>query len=234
VRGLFSHCPLGTIMKVVAFTPSRLNSQRIPGKNVKRLGDTYLVNYALRAMNMVKAVDDVVMFAAEPSICDYIVNGINYRYLKRPEFLDTKEAKVQDLIREFLKLDNSEIIVMFHITSPFLRPETIDECIGKVSSGEYDSAFTALRINKRCWFKGKPLNYNIKHGNKQTIEPVIVEHSLYVFKRNIFEATSQRISSNSYIKIVDLLEGHDIDTPEDFEIAELIVNAGLFDPQLCK
>ena len=221
-------------MKVVAFAPSRLNSQRVPRKNIKMLGRTYLVNYALRAMNVVNSVDDVVMFAAEPSICDYIDDGIKYRYLKRPEFLDTKEAKVQDLMREFLKLDNSEIIVMFHITSPFLRPKTIDECIGKVRSGEYESAFTALRINKRCWFKGRPLNYNIKYSNKQTIEPVIVEHSLYVFKRNVFEATSQRISSNSYIKIVDSLEGHDIDTPEDFKIAELIVNTGLFDPHLCK
>ena len=38
-----------------------------------------------------------------------------------------------------------------------------------------------------------------------------------------------RISSNPYIKIVDIVEGHDIDTPEDFKVAELIVNTGLLD-----
>ncbi|MCP4265461.1 MAG: acylneuraminate cytidylyltransferase family protein [Candidatus Brocadiaceae bacterium] len=217
------------MMKVVAFTPSRLNSQRIPGKNIKTLGKTHLVNYALRVMNVVKSIDEVVMFATEPSICDYITEGINYRYLKRPGFLDTQEAKVQDLIREFLKLDNADIVVMFHITSPFLKPETVAECVDKVKSGEYETAFTAFQVDQRCWFKGRPLNYNIKNGHNPTTKPVIVEHSLYVFKRSVFETTTQRISSNPYIKIVDIVEGHDIDTPEDFKVAELIVNTGLLD-----
>ena len=216
-------------MKIVAFTPSRLNSQRVPQKNIKMLGGMPLVNYALETMNRVRSIDEIVIVTSESSICNYIRPDLKYRLIERPAFLDTQEAKVQDLIREFLKADDADIILMFHLTSPFLRPETVDECIEKVRNGEYDSAFTAFSIDRRCWFKGRPLNFSSINENPEQLEPVIVEHSLYIFRRKVFETTGRRISVNPYIKIVDQIEGHDIDTPEDFRIAELIVNTGLFE-----
>ena len=216
-------------MKIVAFTPSRLNSQRVPQKNIKMLGRMPLVNYALETMNRIRFIDEIVIFASESSICNYIRPDLKYRLIERPAFLDTQEAKVQDLIREFLKADDADIILMFHLTSPFLRPETVDECIEKVRNGEYDSAFTAFSIDRRCWFKGSPLNFSNINKNPEKLEPVLVEHSLYIFRRKVFETTGRRISVNPYIKIVDQIEGHDIDTPEDFRIAELIVNTGLFE-----
>ena len=216
-------------MKIVAFTPSRLNSQRVPQKNIKMLGRMPLVNYALETMNRIRSIDEIVIFTSESSICNYIRPDLKYRLIERPAFLDTQEAKVQDLIREFLKANDADIILMFHLTSPFLRPETVDECIEKVRNGEYDSAFTAFSIDRRCWFKGRLLNFSSINENPEQLEPVIVEHSLYIFRRKVFETTGRRISVNPYIKIVDQIEGHDIDTPEDFRIAELIVNTGLFE-----
>lgn len=216
-------------MKIVAFTPSRLNSQRVPQKNIKMLGKMPLVNYALRTMGEIAAIDEVVIFASEPSICDYINPEVRYKYVNRPDFLDTQEAKVQDLIREFLKVCDADIILMFHLTSPFLRVKTVIACLEKVKSGDYASAFTAFRTDGKCWFKGKPLNFSPYDYTGQQLEPVTVEHSLYVFRREVFETTGQRISSKPYIKYVNHFEGHDIDTPEDFRIAELIVNTGLFE-----
>lgn len=214
-------------MRVVAFTPSRLNSQRVPQKNIKTLGGTPLINYALRTMNSVDAVDDIILFASEPSISAYIDKGLRYTFVQRPATLDTQEAKVQDLIREFLRLCDGDIIVMFHITSPFLRAKTVTECIEKVMSGKYDSAFTAFQVMDKCWFRDKPLNFSVEEEPRCRIEPVTVEHSLYVFKNDVFQNTGQRISANPYIKYVDHYEGHDIDTLEDFRIAELILSMGL-------
>jgi len=214
-------------MKIIAFTPSRLNSQRLPKKNVKMLGRVPLVNYALMTMNKVELIDEIVLFASEPSICDFIKKDVEYKFLMRSATLDSHGAKVQDLIREFLKASNADIIVMFHITSPFLRSETIAECVNKVKNEGYDAAFTALLVNKRCWFRGSVLNESGKKDDRPKREPVVVEHSLYVFKKHIFEENEQRISKNCYIKYVDQFEGHDIDTPEEFRIAELMVQSGL-------
>lgn len=214
-------------MKIVAFTPSRLNSQRLPKKNIKMLGRVPLVNYALMTMNKVELIDEIVLFASEPTICDFIKKGVKYKFLMRPVSLDTHGARVQDLIREFLKACEADIIVMFHITSPFLRSETIADCVNKVTNEGYDSAFTALLVNKRCWFRGSILNETGKNDDKSKRRPVVVEHSLYVFKKHIFEENQNRISKNCYIKYVDQFEGHDIDTPEEFRVAELMVQSGL-------
>ena len=218
-------------MKIVGFIPSKLNSERVPLKNIKELGGIPLVNYNLRALNKIPSIDDIVIFASEPSICKYIQHGLRYTFLERIKQLDTQEASIQDIIREFLRLNDVDIVVLLHITSPFLTTTTISDCIDKVASGEYDSSFTAYEVRKFCWFEGRPLNYSLDKTTPRTqdISPVIVEQSsLYVFKREVFEKTGQRICKKPYIKVIDHFEGHDIDTPQDFRIAELIVDTGLF------
>ncbi|MFA5156155.1 MAG: acylneuraminate cytidylyltransferase family protein [Candidatus Omnitrophota bacterium] len=218
-------------MKTVALVPAKLKSDRVPFKNIKKLGGIPLVNYTMRTLNKVSNVDEIVIFASEPSICDHIQRGLKYSFLQRPNSLDTQETSIQDIIGEFLKKSDADMVVLYHITSPFLKAETVSECVQKVVSGGYDSAFTAYEIKKFCWFRGKPLNYSFDAPTPRTqdIDSVIVEQaSLYVFKREVFEKTGQRISANPYIKYIDHFEGHDIDTPEDFRVAELIVNTGLF------
>jgi len=219
-------------MRTVGFIPSKLNSERVPLKNIKDLGGIPLINYTVRALSKVASVDEIVIFASEPSICDYMQHGLKYKFIQRPASLDTQEATIQDIIREFLKSDGADTVVLMHCTSPFLKPATIADCVEKVNSGGYESAFTANEIKKFCWFKGSPLNYSLSKPTPRTqdIAPVIVEQSsLYVFKREVFEKTGQRISERPYIKAIDHFEGHDIDTPEDFRVAELIVNTGMFE-----
>lgn len=218
-------------MKTVAFVPSRLNSERVPAKNIKELGGIPLVNYTLRTLNKVKVIDETVLFASDRSIERYIEKGLRYAFVERPTSLDTQQTSIQDIIADFLTKTDAEIIVLLHITSPFLKSETIAECVEKVTSGQYECAFTGYEIRKFCWFNGKPLNYSLDKPTPRTqdIDPVIVEQSsLYVFKREIFEKTRQRVSLRPYIKFIDHFEGHDIDTPEDFRIAELMVNTGYF------
>jgi CMP-N-acetylneuraminic acid synthetase len=219
-------------MRIVGVIPARLGTDKVPFQNIKELGGIPLVNYTVRAMNKVKSINDIFIFASEPTICDYIYHGLKYKYMERPKHLDSPEATTQDIIAEFLKRDNADIIVLWHITAPFLKHETIVECIEKVKSGENNSAFTALEIRKFCWFRGKPLNYSLSQPTPRTqdIDPIIVEKSaLYVFRREVFEKTGQRINHNPYIKVIDHFEGHEIDSPQDFKIAELIVNTGFFD-----
>jgi CMP-N-acetylneuraminic acid synthetase len=215
-------------MKIVGFVPSKLNSERVPGKNIRPLAGIPLVNYVLRTLNKVKDVEETIIFASEPSITGYVEKGLKYKFIKRPEYLDTQEAKAQDFIAEFLKADKAGIIVLLHITSPFIKAKTVEDCLQQVVSGKYDSAFAALALRKFCWFKGSPLNYSLGQPTPRTqdLEHLIVEQSgLYVFRRELFEKTRQRVSPRPYIRIVDDHEGHDIDTSEDFEMAELIARS---------
>ena len=218
-------------MRIVGFIPFRLKTDKIPNQNIKELGGIPLVNYTVRVLNTVALIDDVYLFGSEDRICEYVLDGLKYHFLERNKHLDRADATTQDIIREFLENVDADIIALLHIASPFLKSETITECIEKVKSGKFDSAFTAYEISKFCWFQGEPLNYSlgVPTPRTQDLESVVVEQaSLYVFRTEEFKKTGRRISKNNYIRFIDHFEGHDIDSVKNFEVAELIVNTGMF------
>jgi len=218
-------------MRVVALVPSRLRSNRTSSKSIKELGHVPLVNYTIKALNKIDAIEDIFIYSSEPSIIEHIGKGLKFSYLERPSYLDSDDTSSQDIIRAFLGKVDADIVVLWHITSPFLRAKTITDCLDQVLSGEYDSAFTAFELKTFCWYKGKPLNYDLNVPTPKTrdLHPVIVEQSaFYIFKREVFERWNRRIGLKPYIKYINHLEGHDIETEEDFAIAEMIVESNLF------
>ena len=99
----------------------------------------------------------------------------------------------------------------------------------KVKSGEYDSAFVVSQARKLAWFNGKPLNYTLSKDTPtlSSIEPVVLESSsVYVFTRELFENTRHRISDKPFMMNVGHFEGFEVDTEDDYKMAELIINSG--------
>ena len=140
--------------------------------------------------------------------------------------LDLASASVQDFVGGFLNDVNADVVVLLHVTSPFISASTVEACVGAVTTGGYESAFAALEIQRFAWYKGMPLNYqpNRPVPRTQDLEPVLVEQSgLYVFTRELFERSARRVADRPYIHVVGSVEGHDIDTLEEFEMAEILV-----------
>ena len=211
-------------MKTVAFVPIRLNSKRVVGKNLKSLGGKPMMCYILETLSQVKDIDEVYVYCSQDEIQTYLPKGV--RFLKRPSFLDRDETLGQEIYEEFTESVDADVYILAHTTSPFIKPETIQNALHKVTQEGYDSAFSAEKIQTFAWFKGSPLNYELTNiPRTQTIEPVYIETSaFFIFKRDIWKIHKQRIGFNPYIAIVDKIEGIDIDWPEDFDFAERIID----------
>ncbi len=210
-------------MKTVAFVPIRLNSKRVVGKNLKMLGDKPLMCYVLETLAKAKGVDEVYCYCSNEEVIKFLPQGV--KFLKRPEFLDRDETLGKEIYEEFTKTVDADIYILAHTTSPFMKKETFENALNKIVNEDYDSAFSAEKIQTFAWFKGKTLNYSLKEiPRTQTIEPVYVETSaFFMFKRDIWKVHKQRIGFKPYIALVDKIEGVDIDWPEDFEFAEKIL-----------
>jgi CMP-N-acetylneuraminic acid synthetase len=220
-------------MKIVGLIPYWLDYKvnAAEHRNLKKLGGRYLLNYTLSLLSKSPSLTSTYVFASSESVLRYIDPHQNYQFLRRPQSLDSLQSSIEDIIDAFLAKIDADIVVLLHPNSPFLRTETLQACVDAVVSGVFDSAFTALILKKLAWFKGLPLNYAMDRPTPSlaSIQPVVVEHSsLYVFDVAMYRKTRKRVGSNPFIKAVDHFEGHEIVEPEDFAIAELIVNAGMY------
>lgn len=211
-------------MKTVAFVPVRLNSKRVIGKNLKMLGDKPLMCYILDTLSKTKGIDEVYCYCSEESVKKFLPE--NVKFLKRPAFLDRDETLGKEIYEEFVNTVDADIYVLAHTTSPFVKIKTIESALSKIINEDYDSAFSAQKIQTFAWFKGKTLNYDLKEiPRTQTIEPVYVETSaFFMFRREVWKVHKQRIGFKPYMALVDKIEGIDIDWPEDFGFAEKVLD----------
>ena len=207
-------------MKAVTFI--RLDSKRVPRKSVSPLAGRPLFDYALSTMNDVKGLDEILVFSSEDFIKDSISPGVDYTFVQREKYLDG-DVTFNVVMNEAIKHIDSEFVLYFCVTSPFMKSETVDDIIDNVESGKYDSGLAVKASQSFCWYDGAPLNYDPTKTIPftQDLSPVLVETSgLYVFKKELFENFGRRIGDNPYLKQVDEIEGHDIDYPIDFTLAE--------------
>ena len=177
-------------MKVVAFVPIRLNSQRVEGKNLRLLGGEPLLCHILRTLLEVEAIDEVYVYCSDPAVRPYLPDGV--RFLRRSPRLDRNETLGREIYDAFTAEVVADVYLLAHATSPFIRPATIAAALHKVTDEGYDSAFSAERMQTFAWYRGEPLNYALDAiPRTQEIEPVFVETSvLHLPPRNMVRPAS--------------------------------------------
>ena len=209
-------------MKTVGLVVIRLNSKRLPQKNIKPLGGKPMCWHVINTLLQAREIDDVYVYCSDPAIVGYMPRGAIF--LQRDKWLDGDEIKVKDIYGAFIKEVDANVYVAACTTSPFLKPVTVSAGISQIKAGGHDSAFTVKRAQTFAWYQGKPLNYDPRDVPRtQDIEPVFVETSgFFAFKKEVWTAHGRRIGFTPYMCEVDDIEAIDIDTPEDFEFAEII------------
>lgn len=221
-------------MKVVTLIPFWLNYKYLDGSLVDRslvnIGGRTLISRTIRMANFVNSIEETFVFSSNDEIVKYIDDECRYIFLERGKFLDSDMASIEVIIENFLQKIDAEIVVLIHPKSPFIKPQTIQDCIEKVTTGEFDSAFLASSIQKYAWFKGERLNYSSDFDTPflSDLNPILVEtSSVYVFTRKMFDKHRKRIGLRPYIKKIGHFEGFEVERKDDLEVAELIVNTGL-------
>lgn len=211
-------------MKVVALIPIKLNSQRLPHKNILPLAGYPLCWHICNTLNQVEDIDKVYVFCSDEKVKDYI--PMSTSFLRRDKYLDGDEIKGFDIYKEFIKQIDADIYILAHTTSPFIKSETVRKALSCVINGSHDSAFSAQRIQTFAWYKGKTINYDVNDVPRtQDMEPIYVETSgFFIFRKDIFTVHSRRIGFQPYIQEVSYKEAIDIDNEDDYKLAEMYVN----------
>lgn len=213
-------------MKVVAVVPMKLNNQRLPQKNTKPFTNGKpLCHYILSTLSTVDNIDEIYVYCSNPDIQELFPND-KIKFLQRSVSLDQNTTTMNDVLKKFANTVYSDIYILTHATAPFLSKESFEKGLEAVYSGEYDSAFTAEKVQDFLWKDGKPFNYKLDNIPRTQDLPAIYKETsgFYIFKRDVITENNRRIGDKPYIVEIDKIESVDIDDKEDFIIADAIFN----------
>lgn len=215
----------------VALLPMKAHSERVSGKNFRPLAGKPLFQWILDSLLALPEIDCVVINTdARQILADHGLTG-SERVLIR----DRRAEICGDLVSMNLILADdiaqvpAESYLMTHTTNPLLSSATIAAALAAFEraarAGTADSLFTVNRIQTRFYRQdGSPVNHD--PGNlirTQDLEPWLEENScLYAFSAESFAATNARIGRQPMMFEIPKLESVDIDTPDDWLLAEAL------------
>ncbi len=212
-------------MKAACFIPIKANSERVPGKNLRMLNGKKLYEYICEHVIEADVFDNVYIDTNSAEISEY-AHKMGLEVIKRDPELAKNTANGNDLLVHHYKLcPQYDYYFQLFATAPYMQAKTIRECYNKlIESSEYDSCFTALKNNSFYWLGGTPVNY--RPGilpRSQDMIPVIEETTgLYGITKEALEKYRCRIGSKPYMHFVSKFEAVDINTEEDFKVAEYV------------
>ena len=216
-------------MFISAILPMKGNSERVPGKNLKHFNGSPLYSIILNTLLRSEYIENVII----DTDCEEIASNINDNFtkeritiIKRPAELVGDFVSMNDIIAYDISQAKSDFFIQTHSTNPLLRTQTINSAIKYFFDhrNKYDSVFSVTKLLTRLYDdKGVPINHKIDELIRtQDLPPVYEENSnFYIFSRESFyNARNKRIGLSPGMYEINKLEAIDIDTPEDFLLAE--------------
>ncbi|KMQ51677.1 N-Acetylneuraminate cytidylyltransferase [Chitinispirillum alkaliphilum] len=219
-------------MKIVAIIPARGGSKGVPGKNIRQFAGKPLVVHSIEQALSVSLIENVFVSTDDEEIAEISQNA-GASIIKRPAELSgdsaTSESAIGHAISQMISEGiDPDIIVFLQATSP-LRPEDgIAQALKKFISFEYDSLLSLSPTHRFFWklredeaiaqydYLNRPRRQDIKDDDRQYVE----NGSLYIFKKETFLKTGNRLGGRIGYTIFEEEYSYEIDTETDFTVLE--------------
>ncbi len=220
-------------MNYIACIPARGGSKGIPKKNIYPLAGKPLISYSIGQALKAKHITRVLVSTDCDEIAE-VARSFGAEVIKRPPELAQDETPTIDALLHLLKqLETEETeefcIVLLQPTSPLRRDGFIDECIKQFRLHEADGLITVKQVSAKIGsIEGGLFKPAYKEGSRrQDMQPLYADAgSLYISKPEILHKGSIWGEKIQPIE-VDAIEGLDIDTPEDIELARFYLQRTL-------
>ena len=219
-------------MKTVALIPCKSKSERLPAKNLKRVGDKTLVE---RAVYVANKCDLVVLCSDSTEIIDLGlamaetvgVRGVGLVLDEEMAELTGKRVPMEDVIEAAIRRYPGDRYVLLQPTSPLRRRRHVQSALALLD--EVDSAHSVHEVTEEvyfsgttdasgCWTPDRP--WGTREFSNDLQKRLRENGAIYAFTHDHWTKTRNRMSRNN--RTVEMLpeEGIDINTPADLERAQ--------------
>ena len=114
-------------MKTIALVPIKLNSQRLPHKNILPIHGHPLCWHLCNSLLHIKRIDEIYVYCSDKDIIKYLPEGILFK--QREKWLDGDLVKGYDIYKSFINEVEADVYILAHVTSPFIKPSSIENAL---------------------------------------------------------------------------------------------------------
>ena len=216
-------------MKTIAIIPARGGSKRLPGKNTKLLGEIPLLAHSILYAKQHNFIDAVYV-----STDDVVIKEIALQYgaivIDRPQALSGDlEPTVSALKHVLESIDEIiENVILLQATNPLRSQNLLQNAFAIFQEQQTNSLFTVSRshhkLGKITNHKFIPYNYEVGQRS-QDLEPLYYENGLLYITKAPVILNNEIITKDAFpLEVNHPFANVDIDTQEDFDYAEYLLN----------
>jgi CMP-N,N'-diacetyllegionaminic acid synthase len=222
--------------KILALTPARGGSKGLPKKNIRSLCGKPLIAHAIDIAKQSRYIDEAIISTDCEEIAQ-VASKYGTKVDARPPKFATDTALVADTIRDLIdRLDEQfDYMVLLEATSPLRTVELVDNCIEKIVSQKADSLATFSHAEPpptRLWtIENNLASPFLKDADpwqprQQQQDAYFLNGLVYVFHIPTWmKSNSKSIYFGKSTAVVTNQLSVDIDTLDDFELAEYLMRS---------
>lgn len=218
-------------MKILAVIPARGGSKGIPRKNLRFMCGQPLISYAIKNALNSKFIDETVVTTDDTEIA-MVAKCYGSKVIKRNSELAkdavTLDPVIYDAVRKIEDCNNCkyDIVITLQPTSPLLTTKTLDNAIQEFINKDLKTCISVVNRPHLSWGikNGKILPKYKERLNRQQLPPDYMETGAFFITRRQFIKENTRLGNSINVFEVPEKESIDIDSVEDWVVAESILN----------
>lgn len=218
----------------IAIIPARGGSKRIPRKNIKEFHGKPMIAYSIESALESNLFSEVYVSTDDEEITEIATKYGAKVSFKRPVYLSDDHTAtvpvVKHAITEVVKTNETvELVCCIYATAPFIQRSTLIKAYDLILGSKYDFCFPVTEFDyaiQRALVMQKDSQVSMLDSSQYNIRSQDLEvyyHDVgqfYFGRKDAWLKEKPIFSSNSIAMPIPRKFAQDIDTPEDWEIAE--------------
>lgn len=219
--------------RVLAVVPARGGSKGIPGKNLKAMAGRSLLHRTIDQALAAHTIDDVVVTSDEAEILRHASEVAGVRTIERPRELAADDTAMWPVVVHALENSSAcDVVVLLQPTSPLRLPTDIDSAVTMLVERKANSVMSVCEVSTSPYWM-----FTIGSGDKlqrilpkqpattrQELPPCYeINGALYVVTTDWFRQSQVFVDDETLAFVMPRERSVDIDTPEDFALAERLL-----------
>lgn len=221
-------------MKIVAIIPARGGSKRIPRKNIREFCGKPMVAYSVEAALASGVFDEVMVSTDDREIAEIAVRyGASVPFMRSAEtsgdFVNMPDVVIE-VLEEYEKRGcHYDYGCMIFPTAPFVSAENLKKAGEKFREAIPDSLVSVVKfsypVQRALVMREGQLVFEYPQyldSRSQDLEPHYHDAAQFIFFRTESLKTNRRLLVGNMLPFeIDEMQVQDIDTEEDWKIAEM-------------